>query len=180
MHIDSSRRQFFGRTGAIAAGVAAAAWRVFGQTTPVAPQAPTAMQTPPPRRSEALPDALVNEWVWRGHFDPDGVKRMLSEHPTLLNAEYDWGSGDYELAIGGAGHMGRRDIAEYLLGRGARMDVFVATMLGRLDVVKATLTAYPALLASTGPHGLTFLHHARQGGAPAREVFEYLESLGAK
>jgi len=34
---------------------------------------------------------------------------MLSEHPTLLNAEYDWGAGDFELAIGGAGHMGRHD-----------------------------------------------------------------------
>jgi hypothetical protein len=36
--------------------------------------------------------------VSRGHFDRDGVKRMLGKHPTLLNAEYDWEAGDFELA----------------------------------------------------------------------------------
>jgi hypothetical protein len=174
MHLEWSRRRFLGRTGAIAAGVVAAGSAVFGQAPAASPQ------TPPARKIDPLPDALVNEWVWRGHFDLDGVKRMLGEHPTLLNAEYDWGNGDYELAIGGAGHLGRRDIAEYLLSQGARMDIFVATMLGRFDIVKATLTAYPALLASKGPHGLSLVHHATKGGGEARAVFEHLQSLGAQ
>ena len=152
---------------------------------PAASQQPNVSQTPPnntppARRAEPLSEELVHEWVWRGHFDLDGVKRMLAVHPTLLNSSYDWDHGDFEMAIGGAGHMGRRDIAEYLLSQGGRMDIFVATMLGRLDIVKATLTAYPALLQGRGPHGLTFLHHARQGGDAAREVLEYLQSLGAK
>ena len=142
-------------------------------------QGQSAPQGPPARKSEPLTDDLVHEWVWRGHFDLDGVKRMLAEHPTLINATYDWGNGDYEMAIGGAGHLGRRDIAEYLLSQGSRMDIFVATMLGRLDVVKPTLAAYPALARSRGPHGLTLQHHARQGGAPAREVLDYLQSIGA-
>jgi hypothetical protein len=173
MQLEWSRRRFLGQTAAVAAGVVAAAREVAGQ----APAAPTQMPT---RKSDPLPDALVNEWVWRGHFDLDGVKRMLGEHPTLLNAEYDWGNGDYELAIGGAGHLGRRDIAEYLISQGARMDIFVASMLGRLDVVKPMLTAYPALLASRGPHGLTLVHHATKGADEARPVLEYLQSLGAK
>lgn len=173
MPLEWSRRRFLGEASAIGAGIVAAGSSVFGQ----APAAPTQM---PLRKIDPLPDVLVNEWVWRGHFDLDGVKRMLGEHPTLLNAEYDWGLGDYELAIGGAGHLGRRDIAEYLLSQGARMDVFVASMLGRLDIVKATLTAYPALLASKGPHGLTLVHHATKGGDEARPVLDYLQSLGAK
>jgi hypothetical protein len=76
--------------------------------------------------------------------------------------------------------MGRRDIAEFLMSNGARMDVFVATMLGRIDVVRALLTAFPALLNGRGPHGLGFLHHAKQGGEAAKEVFDYLQALGAK
>ena len=59
------------------------------------------------------------------------------------------------------------------------MDLFAAVMLGRLDIVTPILTAYPALVRSRGPHGLTLLHHAREGGEPAREVLAYLERLGA-
>jgi hypothetical protein len=164
-----SRREFLGTASA------APALLSFGGAARQSQQP----QTMPARRSEPLPDALVNEWVWRGHFDLEGVKRMLSERPTLLNAEFDWGGGDFELAIGGAGHLGRRDIAEYLLSQGARMDIFVATMLGRMDVVKPLVLTYPALLTSKGPHGLTLQHHARQGGAAARDLLEYLQAQGA-
>jgi hypothetical protein len=142
-------------------------------------QTPAGTDGPPARMSEPIPDALVHEWVWRGHFDLVGVQRMLDATPRLLNAAYDWGGGDYELAIGGAGHMGRRDIAEFLLSRGARMDVFVAAMLGRLDIVKATLAAYPSLVTSKGPHGFTLMHHAKAGNAEARGVLEFLQSLEA-
>ncbi len=41
------------------------------------------------------------------------------------------------------------------------------------------ITAYPALLQSRGPHGLTLFHHARKGGEPARAVLDYLARLGA-
>jgi hypothetical protein len=41
--------------------------------------------------------------------------------------------------------MGRKDIAQYLLESGARMNVFCAAMLGELDLVKALLTAHPWL-----------------------------------
>jgi len=75
--------------------------------------------------------------------------------------------------------MGRKDIAEFLINKGCRMDIFVATMLGKLDVVKAMLTAYPELIKSKGPHGLTFLHHAKKGGEEAAPVLKYPESLGA-
>lgn len=167
----SSRRHFLWQSAVLVSAVASRVSAV-AQTQ--------AASTPPNRLSPPLPEEMVHEWVWRGHSDLDGVKRMLDEQPKLLNAEYDWGGGDFELAIGGAGHMGRRDIAEFLLSRGARMDIFVATMLGRLDIVKATLVAYPSLLSSKGPHGFTLLHHAKQGGPEARAVLEYVQSLGAQ
>ena len=53
-------------------------------------------------------------------------------------------------------------------------------MLGRLDVVKAILSAYPELKTSKGPHGLQLLHHATKGGAEAAPVLEYLKSIGAQ
>ena len=51
-------------------------------------------------------------------------------------------------------------------------------MLGRLDLVKGQLEAYPESLNGPGPQGLTLLHHARQGGVAAASVVTYLQSLG--
>jgi hypothetical protein len=104
---------------------------------------------------------------------------MLDAEPGLLNATWDWGGGDFEMAIGGAGHMGRKDIAEFLISRGCRMDIFVAAMLGKLDVVQALLASYPALAQSKGPHGITLLAHAQRGGEGAVAVVKFLESLPA-
>ncbi len=153
------------------AGVAGA--RLHAQ----APQ-PPAPSAPPPR-PDPLPQGLVREFVGKAHTDLDATRTLLAEHPSLLNATWDWGGGDFETGLGGASHMGSRDIAEFLIGQGARMDLFTAVMLGRLDIVTPMLTAYPALLQSRGPHGLTLLHHARKGGEPARAVLDYLARLGA-
>jgi hypothetical protein len=76
--------------------------------------------------------------------------------------------------------MGNREIAEFLIAQGARLDVFVAAMLGRLDIVRAMLSAWPPLLQSRGPHGITLLRHARAGGQAAKAVEEYLLSMGAQ
>jgi len=143
------------------------------------PQTAPAPQVPKKRPDPLAPD-LVKEFVRAAHVDLDKVKTMLTEQPALLNACWDWSAGDFEQAIGGAGHMGRKDIALYLLDKGARMDLFVATMLGKLDIVKATLTAFPALINSKGPHGIPLLYHAKAGGDDSKPVLEYLNSLGLK
>lgn len=131
------------------------------------------------QRPPALKPETVKEFVGAAHGDLEKTKAMLAVEPGLLNAVWDWGGGDFEAAIGGAGHMGRKDIAEFLIGQGARMDLFVATMLGRLDLVKATLAAYPNLKDSKGPHGITLTRHAEMGGEGAKEVLEFLKSVGA-
>ena len=93
---------------------------------------------------------------------------MLAEEPNLINGAIDWGNGDFESALGGASHMGRRDIAEFLLEHNARMDIFAATMLGRLDIVKAAVVAFPNIVHVPGPHGIPLIVHAEKGGAAAQ------------
>jgi hypothetical protein len=116
-------------------------------------------------RPPALDPDAVREFVVAGHGDLDAVRAALDGEPGLLNACWDWGGGDFETALGGASHMGRRDIAEFLLERGARLDVFAAAMLDMEDVVRAVLAADPAAGDSLGPHGIPLVAHARAGGA---------------
>ncbi len=125
----------------------------------------------------ALPSELVQEFVTVGHYDLSRVQAILAETPQIVNAAWDWGGGDWETALGGAAHMGRRDIAEYLLAHNARIDLFAAAMLGKLEIVQAVLTAFPEVKDIPGPHGIPLIAHAEKGGAPALAVLRYLQSL---
>ncbi len=140
-------------------------------------QTPQSEQPARPKRPPALDPSLVREFVGAAHADLDKTRSMLDATPGLLNATWDWGGGDFETALGGASHMGRPDIASFLLERGARMDLFAAAMLGHLGVVRAAIEAHPASARSPGPHGIPLLTHAKKGGEPALRVVEYLESL---
>ena len=127
-------------------------------------------ERPPPLEPE-----LVGEFVLKAHGDLGVVKQLLEEEPALVNAAWDWGGGDWETGLGAASHVGRRDIAEYLLERGARMDVFAAAMLGESEIVRAMLEAQPPLRDARGPHGIPLVAHAEAGGDAAREVLELLQ-----
>jgi hypothetical protein len=127
--------------------------------------------TPP-----ALETQLVHEFVASAHGDLEAVRTALDDHPTLANACWDWGGGDWETGLGAAAHMGRRDIAELLLAHGARLDVFAAAMLGELDVVRVVVAAHPETLHALGPHGIPLRAHAEAGGERARPVLELLDS----
>jgi hypothetical protein len=129
-------------------------------------------------RPPALDAAKVESFVAQAHADLDAVRAMLEEEPALVNATWDWGGGDWETALGAAAHMGRRDIALFLLERGAWMDVSAAAMLGEVEVVRAVLAAQPSARDSLGPHGIPLLAHAQAGGEEARAVVELLESAG--
>jgi hypothetical protein len=107
------------------------------------------------------------------------VIASIRGEPALVNAAWDWGAGDWETALGAAAHMGRRDIALYLLERGARMDVFAAAMLGHLDIVRATIAALPQARTWKGPHGIPLLMHAEAGGAAAAPVADFLRTLAS-
>jgi hypothetical protein len=125
---------------------------------------------------EALASELVNQLVNDAHGDLDSVRELIGEEPALVNAAWDWGGGDWETGLGAAAHMGRRDIAEFLLENGARIDLFAAAMLGKLEIVKAVVEDDPEVVDRKGPHGISLMTHARKGGKAAAEVVKYLKS----
>src|SRR4249919_820913 len=118
----------------------------------------------------------VHAMVANAHGDIDYVRTALVEDPTFANATWDWGGGDWETALGAAGHMGRRDIAELLLAHGARIDLFVAAMLGEVETVRVILTAHPEMKDALGPHTIPLRAHAEAGGEQARAVLELLDA----
>ena len=165
----------FSRRSMLFAGATSALGASFGLAAP----SELLSETPPqaPVKPPKLDLGIVEAFVRAGHVDLDKTKALLAQEPGLLNAAWDWGGGDWETALGGAGHMGRREIALFLISSGARMDIFHAAMLGRLDIVKPMLTAFPNLAISKGPHGIPLMAHAQKGGEEAVAVVRFLESL---
>jgi len=125
----------------------------------------------------ALDLRLVEEFVGKAHGDLNRVAELLDREPALINAAWAWGGGDWETALGAASHMGRKDIANFLLNKGARFDLFAAVMLGNLEIVKSVLMTYPEVLHVPGPHGISLIAHAEVGGEDSKPVLEFLKSF---
>jgi hypothetical protein len=182
-----TRKQFL--LGSSAAALGLFCGRGLLQAQPgSSPSGPASSATP--ASADNVPDfpehhpqfdrARVKRFVIAGHANLPAVKAMLAEEPNLINGAIDWGNGDFETALGGASHMGRRDIAEYLLEHNARMDIFAATMLGQIDIVKAAIVAFPNIVNVPGPHGIPLIVHAEKGGAAAQAVLEFLQPLASQ
>jgi hypothetical protein len=133
-----------------------------------------------PQEEPQLDKALVEKFVQVSHGKFDIVKELLEETPTLLNAAHDWRRGDFETGLGAASHVGNKEIAMYLLEKGAQANIFTAALFGKIDIIKPMIAFSPKLIHAKGPHGFTLLHHAEKGGDDALEVKEYLISLGLK
>jgi hypothetical protein len=184
-----SRRRFTAGAVGVALGSAAALRAADDKPAATPPreaggpsEAALLRDYPPPRfqpvwKKPQLNRLLVQDFVVYAHSDLEMTKRLLVKEPALLNAAMDWGGGDWETGLGGASHMGRRDIAEFLLAKGARIDLFCAAMLGLADAVKAILTVQPQLIDARGPHGFTLHFHAQVGGKEAAKVLDYLQSI---
>lgn len=125
--------------------------------------------------TETINSELVQQFVRNAHGDFQKVQELLDQEPGLLHAAWDWGNGDWETGLGAAAHMGRKDIAQYLLEKGARMDLFAAAMLNKLQIVQAILADHASLKNSLGPHGIPLMNHAQAG--EANDVIKYLQSL---
>ncbi len=117
-----------------------------------------------PKRKPPLNSNIVFEFVRMAHFNLDRVKEMLALEPKLVNAAWDWGAGDWETGLGGASHVGNRNIARYLLSKGSRKDIFCASMLGETDVVEALVNVDSSIVNVRGPHGYTLLYHVASSG----------------
>lgn len=139
-------------------------------------------------RYPSMNDSMVSGIVGASHTDLAKVKEMVGQRPELANATWDWGFGDWETAIGAASHMGRRDIAEFLMSHGARPDIFTLVMMGAYKAVQDMVESMPGTQSTPGPHGITLLQHARNrlritdisetDRNNVNKVISYLEVLG--
>ena len=139
-------------------------------------------------RYPSMNDNMVSSIVGASHGNFDKVKELVGKRPELAGASWDWGFGDWETALGAASHVGRRDIAEYLMSNGARPDIFTYAMMGMLKSVQEIIETVPGIQSHTGPHSITLLQHAKNrlsakditesDKANVGKVISYLESLG--
>jgi hypothetical protein len=75
----------------------------------------------------------IKEFVTAAHNDIQSTLKIVEAKPLILNCSNQWKKGDFETAIGGASHVGRRDIADLLVSKGARLDIFNYAFLGYDD-----------------------------------------------
>ncbi len=139
-------------------------------------------------RYPSMNDNMVSGIVGASHGNFDKVKELVGKRPELAGASWDWGFGDWETALGAASHVGRRDIAEFLISNGARPDIFTYTMMGMLKAVQEIIETVPGIQTHTGPHGITLLQHARNrlenktisetDKSNVNKVISFLEGLG--
>ncbi len=97
---------------------------------------------------------VIDEFVGEAHGDFPRVKELLEQYPTLVDAEATWG----ETPLGAAAQIGQREIAEFLLSRGALLDICTAAMLGMTDRVAGMLQADPKLAYATGAHDIPVMY----------------------
>jgi hypothetical protein len=168
------RKKFLLNTAAVLPGILFISKIAQAQTTP-AGQSGGQQQAPEPLKMD-----LVKEFVVAGHKDLAKTQTMVAEYPNLVYSKFDWGNGDFEAAIEGAGHMGNKEIAQFLIEKGSRVTLFVLAMLGKTQLVKPILEEYPKLVFAIGPHGFTMLHHAKLGGKEGEELVAYLDEKGLK
>ena len=128
------------------------------------------------QENEIFSPEEITEFVFAAHKDFEATKKIIEAKPLLLNCTNQFKKGDFETALGGASHMGKRDIADLLVSKGARMDIFNQAFLGLTDTVKQMVEAYPQLLKAPGPHGFTLLHHAKVGKQD--DLFAWLQEKG--
>ena len=153
------------------------------QTAPRVPtEAPFTRDYPEPGfkpgwKKPQLNRTMLQDFVIYAHSDLEMTKKLLDREPRLLESLMDWGAGDWESGLGGASQMGRHDIVSFLLLRGARVDIFTATMMGQLEAVKALMTLEPKLIDARGPHGFTLHFHAQLAGKDADKMVAYLQSV---
>ncbi|WP_202927969.1 hypothetical protein [Cyclobacterium roseum] len=142
-----------------------------------------------PEQFPNITPEIIEEVVGKSHFDLDRVKELVEKRPELSRSVWEWRFGDFESAIGAASHVGRRDIALYLMSKGARPTVFTFAMLGHFQVIKSIAEASKGIQEVTGPHGISLLDHAYAGRRMKdkmtkseienlEKTIDYLTSLG--
>ncbi len=122
-----------------------------------------------------LPVELVQEFVLAAHNDFAKLQAMYAAEPQLLNVASPTTG---ETALAAASHVGRRDIAIFLLEQGAPMQISTAAMLGDVELVRSYLATDPDLAQSSGAHNIPLLFHAELSNNV--ELLEVLYEAGSR
>ena len=117
------------------------------------------------QEQEESPSAeQIREFVTAAHWNLPRVKEMLEANPKLLNASYRWTEIDRESPIQAAAQLGSTEVAEYLLSKGAPLEICTAAMLGKRNEVETRLDADPQSAKAVGAHGIPLLPHSVWSG----------------
>lgn len=116
----------------------------------------------------------IDEFVGAAHGDLETVKKLLSKHPGLLEAESSWG----ETALQAAAQTRHEVIARLLLEAGAALDLPTAAAFGRMAEAQAMLKDDPGLIRQPGAHGFPILYFAAISGD--QEMAQLLSEYGAE
>ena len=84
---------------------------------------------------EVLTEDQIRDFIVAAHGNLPRVREMLIAHPGLLNTRHHWSDTDSETAIQAAAQTGSIPVVEYLLSKGAPLEICTAAMLGRKDDV---------------------------------------------
>src|SRR5437763_5228759 len=125
-----NRRTFTTLTAGLVVGAAADLQAADDPPKPAGPmpvEAPFERDYPAPGfkpswKKPQINRLLVQDFVIFAHSDLEMTKKLLEKEPALINSTMDWGAGDWETGLGGASPMGRRDLVEFLLEKGHRVD----------------------------------------------------------
>jgi ankyrin repeat protein len=116
------------------------------------------------QEEEGLTPEQIQDFIVAAHGNLPRVREMLILHPGLLNARHYWTADDSETAIQAAAQTGSMPVVEYLLERGAPLEISTAAMLGRKDDVQRMLETDSGLIDAKGAHGIPLLPHAALSG----------------
>ena len=122
---------------------------------------------------EPVSQEIVEPFVMAAHGNFAKVQELYEQHPEALNVP--WAKFD-ETALQASSHMGRREIAQYLLSKGAPLNICAAAMMGMQEDVAAFLKQDASLANAKGAHGIPVLFHAAMSGQV--EVAELLLAHG--
>lgn len=113
--------------------------------------------------------------VGSSHTNLDAVREAVERSPLLAHSVATTTEG----AIEASAHMGRHDLVDYLLGKGAPYALPTAVMRNDLPRVKQLLDEDPLRIHERGPHDFALLWYPIIGGEH-QEMMELLLARGAE
>jgi len=107
---------------------------------------------------------MIRAFVMEAHRDLEKVKDIYADHPDLIDEPIEWSPGQTETPLQAAAHTGRREIAEFLLEKGAQPNMVVYAMLGDEAQFNGLLAENPDNINEIGAHQFSLMFHAALGG----------------